>query len=76
VAAAHVDELVGLAAKVIAAGVKEGSFRAVDPMATGRAVLVATFRFHHPAHAAEWGDPALDAIYNDVWQLLMDGLCG
>jgi AcrR family transcriptional regulator len=76
VAAAHVDELVGLAAKVIAAGVKEGSVRAVDPMATGRAVLVATFRFHHPAHAAEWGDPALDAIYNDVWQLLMDGLCG
>jgi hypothetical protein len=38
-------------------------------------VLVATSRFHHPAHAAEWVDPAIDAAYNDVWQLLMDGLC-
>jgi hypothetical protein len=38
-------------------------------------VLVATYRFHHPAHAAEWVDPAIDAAYNDVWELLMDGLC-
>jgi hypothetical protein len=26
--------------------------------AVGRAVLIATSRFHHPAHAAEWTDPA------------------
>ena len=75
VVAAHVDELVGLAATVIRSGVKEGTFRTVDPVAAGRAVLVATSRFHHPAHAAEWADPAIDAAYNDVWQLLMDGLC-
>jgi hypothetical protein len=37
-------------------------------------VLHATFRFHHPAHAAEWNDPAIDAAYDGVWQLLMDGL--
>ena len=37
-----------------ARGVKEGTFRAVDPVRqTGRAVLLATSRFHHPAHAAE-----------------------
>jgi AcrR family transcriptional regulator len=72
---AHVDELVGLAAVVIRAGVEEGTFRTVDPVAAGRAVLLATSRFHHPAHAAEWVDPAIDAAYNDVWQLLMDGLC-
>ena len=52
----------------------EGTFRTVDPVAAGRAVLVATSRFHHPAHAAEWVDPAVDATFNDVWQLLMDGL--
>jgi AcrR family transcriptional regulator len=75
VAAAHVDELVGLAAMVIRSGVKEGTFRTVDPVAAGRAVLLATSRFHHPAHAAEWVDGAIDAAYNDVWQLLMDGLC-
>jgi AcrR family transcriptional regulator len=75
VVAAHVDELVGLAASVIRSGAKEGAFRAVDPAAAGRAVLLATSRFHHPAHAAEWRDPAIDARYDDLWQLLMDGLC-
>jgi AcrR family transcriptional regulator len=74
VAAAHVDELVGLAAMIIRSGVKEGTFRSVDPLATGRAVLFATSRFHHPVHAAEWDDPGIDAAYNDVWRLLMDGL--
>jgi AcrR family transcriptional regulator len=75
VVAAHIDELVGLVAKVIASGVEEGTFRTVDPVSAGRAVLVATSRFHHPAHAAEWADPAIDAAYDDVWRLLMDGLC-
>lgn len=74
VIAAHVEELVALAAAVIRSGVEEGTFRAIDPVVAGRAVLLATSRFHHPAHAAEWLDPAIDASYNDVWQLLMDGL--
>jgi AcrR family transcriptional regulator len=75
VVAAHIDGLVGLVAKVIASGVEEGTFRTVDPVSAGRAVLVATSRFHHPAHAAEWADPAIDAAYDDVWRLLIDGLC-
>ena len=75
VVAAHVDELVGLAATVIGSGVKEGTFRTLDPFAAGRAVLFATSRFIHPAHAAEWADPAIDVAYKDVWRLLMDGLC-
>ncbi len=75
VVAAHVAEMIELVATVIAAGVQDGTFRAVDPVAAGRAVLVATSKFHHPAHAAEWADPAIDAAYDDVWQLLMDGLC-
>jgi AcrR family transcriptional regulator len=74
VVAAHVDELVGLAASVIRSGAEEGTFRTVDPAAAGRAVLLATSRFHHPAHAAEWREPAIDARYDDLWQLLMDGL--
>jgi AcrR family transcriptional regulator len=75
VIAAHIDEMVGLVAKVIASGVEEGSFRTVDRVAAGRAVLIATSRFHHPAHAAEWTDSAMDASLEDVWRLLMDGLC-
>ena len=75
IVAGLVDELIGLAATIIRSGVKEGTFRTVDPVAAGRAVLFATSRFHHPAHAAEWADPSIDAAYNDVWQMLMDGLC-
>jgi AcrR family transcriptional regulator len=75
VVAAHLDELVGLAAKVIRSGVEEGTFRAGDPVVASRAVLFATSKFHHPAHAAEWADPGIDAAYNDVWQMLMNGLC-
>jgi AcrR family transcriptional regulator len=75
VVAAHIDELVGLAATIIRSGVKDGSFRSVDPVAAGRAVLFATSRFTHPAHAAEWTDPTIDAVYQHVWKMLMDGLC-
>ena len=75
VVAAHLDELVGLAANVIRSGVKEGTFRTDDPLSAGRAVLFATSRFTHPAHAAEWADPAIDEAYDNVWQMLMNGLC-
>ncbi len=75
IVAAHVDELVKLAAMIIRSGVEEGTFHTADPMAAGRAVLFATIRFHHPVHAAEWTDPGIDAAYDDVWQLLMKGLC-
>jgi AcrR family transcriptional regulator len=75
VVAAHIAEMVGLASQVIASGVKEGVFLVVDPVAAGRAVLIATSKFHHPAHAAEWGDASIDAAFEDVWRLLMDGLC-
>jgi AcrR family transcriptional regulator len=75
VVAAHVEELVELAALVIRRGVEEGTFRTADPRSAGRALLSATSRFHHPANAAEWTDPTIDQAYNDVWQLLMDGLC-
>lgn len=73
-AAAYLEKLVELIASLIRSGVKEGAFRTVDPVAAGRAMLFATSRFHHPAHAAEWADPAVDAAYNDVWKLLTDGL--
>jgi AcrR family transcriptional regulator len=75
IVAAHLDELVALGATVIGSGVEEGTFRNVDPVAASRAVLFATSRFHHPVHAAEWADPAIDAVYDDLWRMLMDGLC-
>lgn len=71
---AHVDELVALIASVVRAGVKEGAFRKVDAVATGRALLLATMRFHHPAHAREWRDPDIDSEFDELWRLLMRGL--
>jgi AcrR family transcriptional regulator len=74
VAAAHVDHLAGQAARIVADGVATGELAPTDPAATGRAVLHATARFHHPAHAEEWGDPALGSHLAAVWALVVAGL--
>jgi AcrR family transcriptional regulator len=74
VVAAHLNELVALGATIIRSGVEKGTFRTVDPVAASRALLFATSRFHHPVHAAEWADPVIDVVYDDVWRMLMDGL--
>jgi hypothetical protein len=68
------DELVRLCAAVIRSGIEEGAFRQVDPVVTSQAFLFAMSRFIHPAHASEWTNPDIDAVYNDVWRLLMQGL--
>lgn len=74
VADAHVEAMVVLAARIIGDGIAAGTFRPTDRIAAARAVLIATSRFHHPAHFAEWSDPALDASYDDLWRLVMGGL--
>jgi len=74
VAAAHVDELVRLCAAIIRSGIEEGTFRHGDPVAASQAILYATSRFHHPTHATEWTDPKIDAMFEDVWRILMQGL--
>jgi AcrR family transcriptional regulator len=71
----HVDDLINLTAMVIDAGIDKGAFRAVDAPATARALLAATSRFHHPAHATEWSTPGIEQAFHEVWQLLMHGLC-
>lgn len=74
VAATHVEELIRLGAAIIRSGIEEGSFRQVDPVAASQAILFATSRFHHPAHFMEWADQKIDAVYDDVWRILMQGL--
>jgi AcrR family transcriptional regulator len=71
---AHVDALAGQAARIIADGTARGEFACADPAAAGRAVLYATSRFHNPAHAAEWSDPGIDDLLEEVWHLLLRGL--
>jgi hypothetical protein len=39
-----------------------------------RAVFDPTTRFHHPAHAAEWQATGIDAEFDGVCALVVDGL--
>jgi len=61
--------------RIILDGIAQGEFATADPGVAGRAVLTATTRFHHPAHAAEWSDPDLAAEFEGVWTLILVGLC-
>ncbi len=70
----HVETLAAQVTQIIRDGVARGEFAAHDPAATGRAVLAATARFHHPAHAGEWSDPHIDADLEEVWGLILRGL--
>jgi AcrR family transcriptional regulator len=71
---AHVREMTEQLSRILADGVASGEVGKVDVESTSRALFTATARFHHPAHAAEWGDPGLDAAFNDIWGLLIHGL--
>lgn len=70
----HVAELVGQIARIIRDGVVDGAFRTVDPDAAASAVFRATASFHHPVHAPEWSDPGIEAAFEGVWRLVMEGL--
>jgi AcrR family transcriptional regulator len=71
---AHVEDLTGQLARIIADGVTRGELAAADPATAGRAVFDATARFHNPTHAPEWTDPSIDAAYEGVRSLVLLGL--
>lgn len=70
----HVDQLVGQLAAIIEDGMRRGEFAEGDPAEKARAVFDATSRFHNPAHAAEWVDPAIDRDLAGVLALVLRGL--
>ena len=75
VVAEHLARLSGQLSEIVASGVASGEFAAVaDVDRTGWAILQATARFHHPAHAAEWGEPDLAQDFAAVFDLLVHGL--
>jgi AcrR family transcriptional regulator len=71
---AHKDGLVDQIARILSDGIKQGAFQVADVKASARAVFDATIRFHHPAHAEEWNDPALAARVDVLLALLLKGL--
>ena len=70
----HVDMLVGHIAAILADGIARGEFASIDPEGTARALFYATARFHAPVHAADWGDPGLDQVFDDLWAVVARGL--
>ena len=70
----HLDHLTGQVSRIVREGVARGEFASEDPAATARAVLGATARFHHPAHASEWAHPDIDRDFEEVWSLILNGL--
>jgi AcrR family transcriptional regulator len=71
---AHKEQLVGQIVRILSDGVEQGAFEVIDADASARAIFDATIRFHHPAHADEWSDPALPARADAVLALLLRGL--
>ncbi|MEH2093318.1 TetR family transcriptional regulator [Nostoc sp.] len=71
---AHVTELLRQVAQIIESGISTNEFRVTDPQVAAKAVLQATVRFHHPAHASEWSDPDIDRDFAQVWRLVLAGL--
>jgi len=71
---AYKDGLADQIAHIISDGVGQGVFEVADVKASARAVFDTTVRFHHPAHADEWKDPALPSRIDAVLALLLKGL--
>ena len=71
---AHKDRLIDQLAHILSEGVAQGVFHVADTKVTAQAIFDATIRFHHPAHAEEWNDPALAARTDAVLDLLLRGL--
>jgi hypothetical protein len=71
---AHKDGLVEQICRILSDGTAEGTFAVSDLRTTARAIFDATSRFHHPAHADEWNDPAHPARIDAVLALLLKSL--
>ena len=74
VVAAHVEHLADQLARIVADGMASGEFAGGYARTVGLAVLHATARFHHPAHAGEWSEPDLDDQLEAVYHLILAGL--
>ena len=70
----HVAYLAAQVRSLVAQGTARGEWQIADPAIAARAILSATARFHHPAHASEWAHPDTDRDLEEVWALLLRGL--
>ncbi|WP_415837161.1 hypothetical protein [Paenibacillus phoenicis] len=53
---------------------RAGEFKALEPKEAARAIFLAFLHFHHPAHFRQWTNEGIDADFDAVWQLILDGI--
>jgi hypothetical protein len=56
----HIIHIVNLLAQTIELGILNGTFVGSEPRVTAQAILLATSRFHHPAHSQDWKAPEIN----------------
>ena len=71
---AHKEQLTSQVESILSEGVEQGAFQIDDVKAAAGAIFDATSRFHHPAHADEWKDPARMGRFNAVLTLVLRGV--
>jgi hypothetical protein len=67
-------DLVGQLRTIIASGVDRGEFAETDPDAAAMGAFRATASFHNPLLRQEWSEPGIDAVFQTVMDLLVEGL--
>ncbi|WKD50141.1 TetR family transcriptional regulator [Microbulbifer spongiae] len=67
---AHVEIMIQQVEQILSDGCADGSFEIDNCPATARSLFFATFRFHHPLHANEWGDAHLKEDFDHLFTLL------
>jgi AcrR family transcriptional regulator len=71
---AHRERLAEQIEHILSDGIEQGVFEVTDIKASARAIFDATIRYHHPAHAEEWSDPACAARIDALLTVLLRGL--
>lgn len=70
----HVDDLVAILRRIVEPGIESGEFISGDPGQIAAALFAATTKFHHPAHAKAWTNPAAEEELLALIHLLLAGL--
>jgi AcrR family transcriptional regulator len=74
VIAEHVAGMIGQLERIVADGIASGDFDVTDAHTAAQAAWDATGRFHDPVYTGEWADPAIDASFDGVLDLVLRGL--
>lgn len=70
----HIMVIRGHLSALITLGMERGQIRKGDADSMAEAIFHATSRFHHPSHAYEWNEAAIEEQFDQVWRLISFGI--